>query len=78
MKQSSKKPTGSALVLAVLLVMAVSASLEENPAPPFESAHPDCSDGVDNDFDGLIDLDDPDCTNENNPFGGESPPNTSP
>jgi hypothetical protein len=31
------------------------------------ASRPACSDGVDNDTDGRIDLDDPDCGN--NPFG---------
>lgn len=70
MKQSSKKPTGSVLVLAVILVMAVSAGLEENAVEePFYSSHPDCSNGLDDDNDGLVDYDDPECTNENNAFG---------
>ena len=50
--------------------MAVSASLEENAVPePFQSDHPDCKNGLDDDGDGLVDYDDPQCTDENNAFG---------
>lgn len=72
MKKENKKPTGSTFALAVILLMAVSASIEQNPEQPYQSPHPDCSDGIDNDGDGLIDYDDPQCTDETN-FGGEAP-----
>lgn len=77
MKKENKKPRGSTLALAVILVMAVSASIEENPAEPYQSPHPECSDGIDNDMDGLTDYDDPQCTDESN-FGGEAPDPTVP
>ena len=33
-------------------------------------AIPQCSDGIDNDFDGLVDTADPDCLNEDDPLEG--------
>ena len=74
MKKENKKPTGSTFALAVILLVAVSASISENDVTAINT-HPSCSDGIDNNgFDG-IDAEDPLCQQsiEQNP-NGESPP----
>jgi hypothetical protein len=46
--------------------IAKDATVDLDPAPVLLTPRPECSDGVDNDGDGRIDLDDPDCAGASN------------
>lgn len=72
----SKKSTGNntsvllIFLVAVLFVQPLVNSSDEEPV--WYSSHADCNDGIDNDFDGYIDTDDPECWIEGN-WTGEDP-----